>query len=324
MRQRPSRPARRGNGAESRTARKQSTLWLLGDEGATTVRATRWPIAIAIFFAWGFVMHAVGLLLHEFGGHALTATVLGCGIDGYALTFFGHGQVGRVVDCQAWTFARVLVCDWSGLVLTSGAGLAAALYLRRRKDLPPMTQLLIALVAYFFLLGQLGYATSGGFHDLYDPRRASRWLGKHGVHVLAWVPPLIGYAAAATFCARDAIDAFRAHFGVKTRLQTLAHLAGTLGIAGILYFVAFRVEWAIRTDLAMRGVAVEAERVAAVKHTAPPFPIDKVLLAIAIASLVWALARPVRAPTEPQPLPRRLGAIVALAAAAIFLVLLIL
>ena len=37
--------------------------------------AKRWLSATALFFAWGFVMHSSGLLLHEFGGHALASLV---------------------------------------------------------------------------------------------------------------------------------------------------------------------------------------------------------------------------------------------------------
>ena len=47
-------------------------------------------------------MHGTGLLLHEFGGHGLTAVLCGDGIDGYALTFFGHGQVHRA-PYDGWT-----------------------------------------------------------------------------------------------------------------------------------------------------------------------------------------------------------------------------
>ncbi len=223
--------------------------------------------------------------------------------------------------------AAVLVVDWSGLVITSAVGAAAAWVVHDKKSLPPMWRLLLSLVAFFFLLGQLGYATNGGFHDLYDPGRTARWLGERGLHILAWVPTLMAYAVAAVLCAQDSVEAFREHFGLRTRLQTLGWLAATLGVAGILYLLAFRIEWQIRTDLAMRGVAVEAERVAELQHKAPPFPIDKVLLVVALAAVVYALARPVKAATggkKARPLPPRLAAIVALSTAACFLLLFIL
>jgi hypothetical protein len=268
-------------------------------------------------------MHGTGLLLHEFGGHALTAVIFGDGIDGYALTFFGHGQVHRA-PYDAWTLPRLVIVDWSGLFITSAVGAAAAWLLRTKRDWPPMWRLLVALVAFFFLLGQLGYATQGGFHDLYDPRRTSQWLGRHGLHVLAWVPPMILYGLSAVYCAREAVDAYREHFGTKTRLRTLGHLLSTLGVAGVLYFLAFRIEWVIRTDLEMRGVEVKAREIAAAQHVAPPFPIEKVLLALAVGALVWAFARPIRAPHEPQPYPKRLAAVVALSAVGCFLVLFLL
>lgn len=286
-------------------------------------RIKRWSTAVLVFFAWGFVMHGTGLLLHEFGGHGLAAVVLGCGIDAYGLTFFGHGQVHRA-PCEGWTWSRLLVVDWSGLVLTSAVGALAAWLLRTRRHWPPMRRLLVALVAFFFLLGQLGYATTGGFHDLYDPGRTARWLGAHGVHVLAWTPPLVLYAASAVFCAREAVEAYREHFGTRTRLRTLGHLSSTLGVAGVLYYAAFLVEWRLRTDLEMRGVEVRARELAIERHVAPPFPIDKVLLGIALAALIWAFARPVRGEPEPRPFSPRLLGTVAVSAAGCFLLMLLL
>lgn len=281
-----------------------------------------WLAATGLFFAWGFVMHSTGLLVHEFGGHALASLVFGCGIDGYLLTFFGHGQV-HLVRCDRWTEDTILVCDWAGIVLTSAIGLAAAYFMRRR-SLPPYFRLMLALVGYFFLLGQLGYATQGGFHDLYDPSRTSLRLGEAGIHWLAWIPPLIGYAVASFFCGRAAIDAFREQFGARTRLQTLKQLAITLGVAGILYFVAFRVEWQIRTDMAMRGVEAEAERVAVVQHGPPPFPIHLVMLGIAFAALVYALTRPVEDAKATKEIPRRAAEIILGLTGILFLLLLVL
>jgi hypothetical protein len=281
-----------------------------------------WSGAVVLFFAWGFVMHATGLLLHEFGGHALASSFFGCGIDGFKLTLFGHGQV-HYAPCTRWTTTTILVADWSGLVLTGGAGLGAALFLRR-PGLPPMTRLLVALLAFFFLLGQLGYATSGGFHSLFDPGRSARRLAAHGMHWVAWVPPLLAYAAAAFLVARAAVDAFREHFGSRSRLNTLVQLVLTLGVGGVLYFAAFRIEWKLRQDMAVRGVAVEAERIATVNHTAPPFPIELVLLVVAVIGLAAALLRPVHAPVERSPLPRHLVSFVSAATALCLVVMLVL
>jgi len=281
-----------------------------------------WLTAVLLFFAWGFVMHATGLLLHEFGGHAVASKLFGCGIDGFKLTFFGHGQV-HYAPCTRWTLNTIIVADWAGLALTSGAGLAAALFLRR-PGTSPLARLLIALLAFFFLLGQLGYATSGGFHDLFDPGRTARRLGARGLHWLAWVPPLLAYAVAAFTVARAAVTAFREHFGSRTRLHTVLQLAATLGVGGVLYFTAFRIEWKVRTDLAVRGVAVEAERIAVAQHGPPPFPIELVLLLVALAGLVTALAMPVRAPAAPRALPRRLVTFVAASTALCLVVMLVL
>ncbi|MBX3188940.1 MAG: hypothetical protein KF819_18110 [Labilithrix sp.] len=278
-----------------------------------------WLGAVVLFFVWGFVMHTTGLLLHEFGGHALASRIFGCGIDGYKLTFFGHGQV-HYAPCTRWTSSTILVADWAGLALTAGAGLVAAVVVRRPR-LSPMARLLVALVAFFFLLGQLGYATSGGFHDLYDPGRTARRLGARGLHVLAWLPALVAYAAASFFGARAAVDAFREHFGTRTRLHGLRQLASTLGVAGVLYFAAFRIEWQLRRDMEMRGVAAEAERIAVARHGPKPFPIEHVLLAVAVVAVIYALARPVNAAAQASAPSRRLRTVVATSAAICFVTL---
>jgi hypothetical protein len=88
----------------------------------------------------------------------------------------------------------------------------------------------------------------------------------------------------------------------------------TLGAAELLYLVAFRIEAAIRTDM-VRGIEVAAEQRAALVRDAPwipvhRFPIQRVLIAIAVGAFVLALARPVR-PHEgaedaaPGRIPRR-------------------
>ncbi len=62
-------------------------------------------------------------------------------------------------------------------------------------------------------------------------------------------------------------------------------------MAGLLYVAAFRIEWTVRAELWIRGVAFEAQRIAVARHEEPPFPIERVLVALALAAFVAALAR---------------------------------
>jgi hypothetical protein len=285
-----------------------------------------WLGSVVFLFTWGFVLHGAGLVLHEVGGHGLVGVTLGCGLSGIDLTYFGHGVVHYVSPCSRWTWTTLVVADWSGLALTIGAG-AVAMVLALRRSAAPVTRLLLAILATGFLLGQLSYATTGGFNDLYDPARTARALGAHGLHVLAWLPPLALFAASAFFGARAITGPLREHFRPRSRLHALAQLGATLGVAGLFYLVAFRIEWAIRADIAMRGVAFEAERIAAAHHEAPPFPIERVLIAIAVVAFIAALARPLRADLgvgKVGGIPRRHTGIVALAALATFVVITVL
>lgn len=280
----------------------------------------RWLGDVLLFFTWGFVMHAAGLLLHELAGHGLAYETLACGIADVNLTYFGHGVV-HSVPCAKWTWTTRIIADWAGLAVTIAAGLAAALVLvRTGKTRPPLTRLLLGQVFFFFSIGQLAYATNGGFHNLYDPGRTGLWLQTKGLHVLAWIPPMVAYATSAFFGARMVVDAFREHFASRSRLHTLKQLAATLGVAGLVYWLAFTIEKQIRADMPIKGVAVEAQRIAVVRGGPPPFPIDTVLHAIALAAVIAALARPVIAgeARERHGIPRNVA--IAVAAATVVLV----
>lgn len=279
-----------------------------------------WVGWVLSFFAWGFVIHGAGLLLHEVAGHGVAATIVGCGADRIDLTYFGHGQV-FLTPCTPWTWTRHMILDWAGLVVTLSAG-AVAMAFQRRAGLVPLTRLLVALLATSFLLNQLGYATSGGFHEVYDPELTAVTLRAHGLRVLAWLPPLVLFAAAARYGARAIVDAFREHFGSRSRLHTLKQMTATLGAAGLLYFVAFRIESAIRTDMVI-GIAVAIEERATLVRNVPRFPIHRVLIAIEVAAFAIALARPVVRrdgvdDSVPSMIPRRHAAGVALAALVCF------
>jgi hypothetical protein len=259
-----------------------------------TVKWT-WLGTIVFFFAWLFVGHGVGLVLHEVAGHGLAETIVACGIGRINLTYFGRG-FAQPAPCTQLTRSMHMIIDWAGIAVTVSAG-AAAMAFQRRAGLTPLTRLLLALLATQFLQGELAYATAGGFYVVYDPELTALILEKHGLHVLAWLPPLVLYTAAVLYGARAIVDAFRDHFGSRTRLQTLKQSTATLGAAWLLYFVAFRVESAIRTDM-IPSVVVAAERRAAIVKDAPwlpahRFPIHLVLIAIVVAAFVAALARPV-------------------------------
>jgi hypothetical protein len=279
----------------------------------------RWLGAVGFFFVWGFVLHAAGLVLHEVGGHGLAGIALGCGIAGVDLTYFGHGVLHYVSPCSRWTWTTIVIANWAGLALTISAG-AAAMWLARRARFAPITRLLLAILATAFLLGQLSYATSGGFADLYDPAKTALALRAHGLHVLAWLPPFVLFTVSAFVGAWTVTAAFREHFASRSRLHALGQMVATIGVAGVLYFVAFRIEWTIRSDLWMRGVAHEAERLAVARHEAPPFPLERVLWAIALIAFALAFARPVRAPAgvSDGAIPKRHIWIVAVAAFACF------
>jgi hypothetical protein len=294
-----------------------------------------WLGTIVFFFAWLFVVHGVGLVLHEVGGHGLARTIFGCGFEGFNLTYFGGGSV-RATPCPSpWLMRNLVIMGYAGLAVTISVGVVA-MALQRHAGLTPLTRLLLALLATHLLLSDLAYATSGGYYEVRDPAPAAAWLEMRGLHLFAWLPPLVLYAAAALYGARAIVDAFREHFGSRTRLHTLKRMAATLGAAELLYFVALRIESAIRTDT-LPAIEVAAEQRTAALQAAPSewlaphrFPILRVIVAIGVAAFVAALARPVR-PREgaedaaPGRIPRRhaVGVSVAALACAITITVLV-
>jgi hypothetical protein len=251
-----------------------------------------WLGKIVFFFAWLFVVHGVGLIVHEVGGHGVADLIFGCGIERIDLTYFGGGATYGGRGC-VWWFWTLAMIRWAGPAVTISAG-AVAMAFARSARLTPLTRLLLALLATQLLLGDLAYATSGGFHTLGDPQFTAGWLASRGLHVVAWLPPLVLYAAAAPYGARAIVDAFREHFGSRTRLQTLKQMTATLGAAWLLHFVARELERRARIEPeVLPSVGVRAAQLATEQGQAPPFPIQRVLIAIAIAAFVVALARPV-------------------------------
>src|SRR5262249_52422213 len=83
------RPETRGRAGTSGATRPASESSTHTRAQGPTMKWT-WLGWIVFFFAWGFVIHGVGLVLHEVGGHALATTILGCEIDRINLTYFGH------------------------------------------------------------------------------------------------------------------------------------------------------------------------------------------------------------------------------------------
>jgi hypothetical protein len=282
-----------------------------------------WLATMMFFFAWLFVIHGVGLVLHEVAGHGLAQTIVGCGIGRFNLTYFGRGSASGAPCAQSvWLWTTLVIIDWAGLAVTLITG-AAAMAFQRRAGLTSLTRLLAALFATHFLVGDLAYATSGGYYEVNDPARTAVRLEHYGLHVLAWLPPLVLFAATALYGARAIVGALREHLGSRTRLHLLKQSLATLGAAELLYFVAARIESAIRTDV-IPSVVVAAEQRAVSVQKAPwipihLFPINRVLIAIAVVAFVVALARPVAPGDGGQdaalpPVPRQHAVGVAVAA----------
>lgn len=295
---------------------------------------TQWTLRtwlgwVVFFFAWAFAVHGADLVLHEAGGHGVAATIAGCGVDRFDLTYFGNGQTSYK-PCPEWTWTRLATRGSAGLAVAISAG-AVAMAFQRRARLSPLARLLVALLATWFLLGELAYATSGGFHELYDARWVAGALAFHGLRVLAWLPPLVLFAASAVSGARAIVTAFREHFRSRSRLHALKQMAATLGVAGLLHLSARYAERYITVHLARttqadipQSVMARAEEIAAARSRPSPFPMDRVLVAIGVAAFLFALARPVvrrdRAEdAAPSAVPRRHAIGVAVAALVCFI-----
>jgi hypothetical protein len=255
-------------------------------------------------FCTGFAAHGLGLLLHELGGHALVAVLLGARHLGHAVTYFGHGFV-RYAPPPSWGPLEAELVAWAGIAATAVAG--GILFVAGRR-LVAGARFAVRFVGALFVAQPLFYVVVGMHHVRDDPAATALRLRALGIDPWSWGVPLAAYVAFVAFASRAVLRDWVAAFGPsRVRLVT------AFALASALYATGYRVEQQLRSDVPTsitQRVLVEAResaaqqvrreeqetgrplapaRVAEIEREARPFPIAAVL-ALATAAAIGRAA----------------------------------
>jgi hypothetical protein len=279
-----------------------------------------------LFLLLGLTASRFGLVLHELLGHYGVARAFGCRLGELELFLFGGGWVSY--DCATSSLAQELATDLGGIALELGLG--ALLYaIARRRD--GLLGLALASLGLLYVVHGAFYLVTGVHDGVGDGRTLHRLLGGARAPLVA-----LGSAALVAACFAFARDFARraapsvAAFGPAERvgavaaavfLACAAHgglmLAERAWAQDEVYAASFTSEREVAIEAELRRFEVEQkptpEQVAAqrarIQAAQPqPFPLVPVLGAgMALAALA-GLALVLRADTEAQRSPWRLGA----------------
>jgi len=122
------------------------------------------------FFLLLFLAGRIGLLLHEFGGHALTCRLLGGRITEYSLFLFGGGRVHYdwALSTVIGSIPAALFVQLSGIAVELAVGIPLAVLALRRISSPFVNRLLAATAgvlivhALFYLVISAYYGSGDG------------------------------------------------------------------------------------------------------------------------------------------------------------------
>ncbi|HEX7700617.1 MAG TPA: hypothetical protein VF403_07850, partial [Kofleriaceae bacterium] len=181
------------------------------------------------------IVTRVGCILHEAGGHALVAYLLGAKIRSLEVTLFAGGSVDfRFPVAQPW-------CEfWSiaaGMLLNFVSGVVALLFVRRCESRPVLGPLLAMFGAISILL-PLAYLAIGLYYGVGDPESLLQHVTSGRVpwdRLVLSLPflaltPWVSYLAVRPYCRIQ-----QARFPSATYRGRLAIGALTLGVASIVY-----------------------------------------------------------------------------------------
>lgn len=262
-------------------------------------------------FLVALVSTRLGLVIHEFAGHAATAAAVGCDVDGYHLFWFGGGYV-RYSRAEPFSVAERLFVGLGGLAIELIIGVVCLWWARRLRS-GSLAQLGVLGFGVGHLLHSLHYLAGGTFHGYGDPWVLHTQLGGARVYVAVTVAAVL--CAVGFVLARYMAGLLRgllADYGSRTQLVILvgavvtagaAHAVLTFGEQALVpnrtYKATFksvsqrRVDQGVRRYRVMvrrkRGAAPSADEVAVVrrrlqrKHKTFPFmPVMTVAMGLAV------------------------------------------
>jgi len=274
--------------------------------------------------------------VHEIGGHAAVAALLGCRLERLRLFLFGGGWVDFACPAPL-PRAAALAIDLGGIALQVGVGVLLALLARGRRG---FAGFLATSVGLLFVLHGLFYLVTGVHEGAGDGRSLHRLLAAGPartalVAIGSAVLVTATFAAALRLAGRIALWAPASTWGGRAALVAGAALAAAAAHGALqqveqrwradpVYAATFEPEHERALAAALRRLEAEAQRLedaprapaaapeallarrAALEQRFAVFPLKPVLgvamAAAAAAGVTLACRRP---PGTPHPLPLR-------------------
>jgi hypothetical protein len=211
------------------------------------------------------------LVLHEVGGHAVPAKILGARRVEIRLSPMGGGYVSPAFP-RPLSAPAVVVFDLGGIAINLITGAGAWFWARRLKS-RGLWYLALLFLGVGSVAGATTYLTCGFYYGAGDPMGFAPTTQDIRPLQWAWVLFLPAAAAVGWFGPRHYLDFLAGHFATDTARRRLLASAGTVGLAGLAYFglwAALRdptIEgstrtWRIEQEIARETIARAKERAA--------------------------------------------------------------
>ena len=219
----------------------------------------------------------LALVLHEVGGHAVPAKILGATALEVRLSPLGGGYVSPTFPKPVGT-AGTVVFDLGGIAINLLTG-AAAWFCARRLASRGLGYVALLFLGVGSVAGALVYLACGFYYGSGDPVGFAPATEDISHLQGMWILFLPAAAAVGWFGPRHFLDFLAGHFSTETARRRLLATGATVGLAGLAYFGLWlalrdpRIEGSTRQWRLQREIAKETiARVQAQAAKPPPPP----------------------------------------------------
>lgn len=249
-----------------------------------------------------FICSRLGLLLHEFVGHALPAWLLGWEITGYKLTYFYGGWVAYS-SFEIRSFLEIVLVQFGGFAVE--LALAAICFLYNTKTQKEPLKLFFVILGSLALLHSLFYMTRSVYYGYADGRFLFHHISNELRYLSCFSLALLTVAVS-YFLSRKYSNYITRCFSGESSFKSLQKFFYHLGAALLIYSICLVSEQAIissvfREQLFKPHHQHEIEREVAqlkkenkrvsendlreIKAKHKPFPIDLIFILMLPASV---------------------------------------
>jgi len=234
------------------------------------------PLLDLALLALMILASRVALVVHEVGGHAVPAKVLGAKKVEVRLSPLGGGFVSPTFP-KPVSRAGTAIFDLGGIALNLITG-AAAWFAARRLAWRGLGYVALLFLGVGSVAGAIVYLSSGFYYGSGDPVGFAPTTEDISPLQWAWLLFLPAAAAVGWFSPRHFLDFLAGHLPTDTARRRLLAVGATVGLVGLAYFALWlalrnpQIEGSTRTWRIEREIARETTARAQEQAAKPPPP----------------------------------------------------